>query len=236
MATIPTVVARRTAAALLCLAPLLVSAGSARHDTSEPAPIAAADGGPSPDPAFHDSIAPGYWLPLLDAPPTPAGYRPGAGLPLQSPTHGDETQPFGCTNFGLEPSTSGCTGGFHSGIDLADPEGTPIRAAADGIAYSLPDYQYYGNHVLVQHAGGLSTVYGHLERINVAWGQAVKRGELIGWVGSTGNSTGPHLHFEVRFAGVPVDPAPYLAGVPAEPFPLPPGWPGMPPDDALGLN
>jgi len=90
--------------------------------------------------------------------------------------------------------------------------------------------------VLVQHAGGLSTVYGHLDRLNVGWGQAVKRGEVIGWVGSTGNSTGPHLHFEVRFAGVPVDPAPYLAGVPAEPFPLPPGWPGMPPDDALGLN
>ena len=236
MATIPTVRARRTAAALLWLAPLLVGAGYSRHDTTEPAPVPAADGGPSPDPSFHDSIAPGYWLLLLDAPPTSTSYRQGADLPLRSPTQGVETQPFGCTNFGLEPSTNACAGGFHSGIDLADPEGTPVRAAADGIAYPLPDYQYYGNHVLLQHMGGLSTVYGHLVRINVAWGQRVKRGELIGWVGSTGNSTGPHLHFEVRFGGVPVDPAPYLTGAPAEPFPLPAGWPGMPADDALGLN
>ena len=236
MATIPTVRARPTAAALLCLAPLLVGAGYSRPDTSVPEPPATADGGPSPDPAFHDSVAPGYWLPLLDAPPTSAGYRPGSGLPLLGPTHGVETQPFGCTNFGLEPSTSACAGGFHSGIDLADPEGTPVRAAADGIAYPLPDYQYYGNHVLLQHVGGLSTVYGHLFRINVAWGQPVKRGDLLGSVGSTGNSTGPHLHFEVRFGGVPVDPEPYLTGAPAEPFPLPAGWPGMPADDALGLN
>ena len=236
MATIPTVRARRTAAALLCLAPLLVGAGYSRHDASEPAPVAAAAGGLTPDQTFHDSIAPGYWLPLLDAPATPGSYRPGAGLPLLRPTEGGETQPFGCTNFGLEPSTSTCAGGFHSGIDLADPEGTPVHAAADGIAYPLPDYQYYGNHILLQQVGGLATVYGHLVRINVAWGQEVRRGELIGWVGSTGNSTGPHLHFEVRFGGVPVDPAPYLAGAPAEPFPLPAGWPGMPADDALGVN
>ena len=227
---------RRAASALLLVAPLLLlGAGYSRPDTSQPQP-AASTGGPSPDPDFHDSIAPGYWLPLLAAPATPAAYQPGSELPLLAPTHGVETQPFGCTNFGLEPATGGCAGGFHSGVDLADPEGTPIHAAADGIAYPLPDYQYYGNHVLVQHRGGLSTVYGHMVRMNVAWGQPVKRGDLIGWVGSTGNSTGPHLHFEVRFAGVPVDPEPYLAGAPAEPFQLPAGWPGMPADDVVGLN
>ncbi len=226
-----------TASALLLLAPLLLlGAGYSRHDTSEPAAPAAPAGGPSPDPAFHDSIAPGYWLPLLDAPPTPDEFRPGTGLPLLRPTHGVETQPFGCTNFGLEPTTGGCPGGFHSGVDLGDPQGTPIRAAADGIAYPLPDYQFYGNHVLIQHTGGLSTVYGHMVQMNVTWGQAVRRGDLIGWVGTTGNSTGPHLHFEVRFAGVPVDPLPYLEGSPAEPFPLPAGWPGMAPDDTLGLT
>jgi murein DD-endopeptidase MepM/ murein hydrolase activator NlpD len=226
-----------TAGGLLLLAPLLLlGAGISRPDTSEPPSPAAAAGGPNPDPAFHDSIAPGYWLPLLDAPATPGDFQPGAGLPLLRPTRGAETQPFGCTNFGLEPSTGSCPGGFHSGVDLADAQGVPIRAAADGIAYPLPDYQFYGNHVLLQHAGGLSTVYGHMVRMNVGWGQAVKRGDLIGWVGTTGNSTGPHLHFEVRFAGVPVDPVPYLVGAPAEPFPLPAGWPGMPPDDSLGLR
>jgi murein DD-endopeptidase MepM/ murein hydrolase activator NlpD len=230
--------ARGTAGALLLLvAPLLLlGAGYPRPDVSQPSPSPSPAGGPSPDPTFHDSIAPGYWLALLDAPPTPADYRPGAGLPLLRPTRGFETQPFGCTNFGLEPPTNGCPGGFHSGVDLGDPQGTPILAAAAGIAYPLPDYQFYGNHVLIQHLGGVSTVYGHMVRMNVGWGQVVRRGDLIGWVGTTGNSTGPHLHFEVRFAGVPVDPIPYLAGAPAEPFPLPAGWPGMPPDDVIGLN
>jgi murein DD-endopeptidase MepM/ murein hydrolase activator NlpD len=228
-----------TAGALLLLAPLLLlaaghpfHASAASPSPSPPAP----SGGPNPDPAFHDSIAPGYWLPLLDAPPTPGDFRPGTGLPLLRPTQGVETQPFGCTDFNLEPTTATCPGGFHYGVDLGDPQGTPIRAAADGIAYPLPDYQFYGNHVLIQHVGGFSTVYGHMVRMNVTWGQPVRRGDLIGWVGTTGNSTGPHLHFEVRFAGVPVDPIPYLAGAPTEPFPLPAGWPGMPPDDTIGLN
>ena len=188
------------------------------------------------DPAHHDSIAPGYWLPLLDAPPTPEDSQPAAGPRLLRPTTGFLTQPFGCTNFGLEPRRVDCTGGFHDGLDLADPQGAPVRAAGSGIAYPMPDYQYYGNHVLIQHQAGLATVYGHMVRMNVAWGQIVRAGDLIGWVGTTGNSTGPHLHFEVRFAGVPVDPAPYLVGSPPDPFTLPGGWPGMPPDDYLGLN
>ena len=73
-------------------------------------------------------------------------------------------------------------------------------------------------------------------RMNASWRDGVRRGDRIGWVGATGNSTGPHLHFEVRFAGVAVDPIPYLRGSPGEPFPLPAGWPGMPADDAIGLN
>jgi murein DD-endopeptidase MepM/ murein hydrolase activator NlpD len=226
-----------SSAVLILLAPLLLlGAANSRAAAAEPAPSPSPSGGPSPDATFHDSIAPGYWLPLLDAPATSPDFQPGTGLPFLRPTNGFETQPFGCTNFGLEPSTAICTGGFHSGVDLADPTGVPIHAAADGIAYPLPDYQFYGNHVLIQHPGGLATVYGHMIRMNVGWGQQVKRGEVIGWVGSTGNSTGPHLHFEVRFGGVPVDPMPYLTGKPGEPFPFPAGWPGMPPDDALGLN
>ena len=227
---------RRAGTAALLLAPLLLLAAASPSPAPTPAPSPSPAGGPNPDPGFHDSIAPGYWLPLLEAPATPPGYQPGDGLPLARPTAGVETQPFGCTNFGLEPAASGCPGGFHTGIDLASPQGTPVYAAGAGLAYPFPDYQYYGNHVLIQHPGGIATLYGHLLRMAVGWGQPVTRGQLIGWVGSTGNSTGPHLHFEVRFAGAPVDPQPYLDGAPPEPQPLPAGWPGLPPDDQLGLN
>ena len=195
--------------AALCLLALLLTAAASPSPSPSPSP----SGGPNPDPNHHDSIAPGYWLPLLAAPPTPAGYRPGDGLPLSSPVEGFETQPFGCTNVPEEPPRPDCPGGFHTGVDLAAPQGTPVYAAAAGIAYPLPDYQFYGNHVLIQHAGGLATLYAHLVGIGVGWGQSVARGQLIGWVGSTGNSTGPHLHFEVRttpYYGSGVEPVHYL--------------------------
>ena len=73
-------------------------------------------------------------------------------------------------------------------------------------------------------------------RTNVGWGQPVAAGDVIGFVGSTGNSTGPHLHFEIRFAGAPQDPMPYLdaAAPPPPPLQLPQGWPGAPPEELLG--
>ena len=120
------------------------------------------------------------------------------------------TQPYGCTGFDLEHPTSDCPGGFHTGIDIAQTQGTPIHAAAGGLAYAFQDDQRYGNHVLIQEPGGLSTLYGHMVRTGVSWGQPVRAGDLIGWVGSTGNSTGPHLHFGVRVNGRPVDPMSYL--------------------------
>lgn len=173
------------------------------------------------------------WLQLLPAPPTPAGWHladPAFAYPLASYV---ETQPFGCTGLSIESPTSACPGGFHTGIDMADPQGTPIRAAGPGLAYAFQDSLRYGNHVLILHAGGYVTVYGHMVRTAVAWGQPVRAGDVIGYVGSTGNSTGPHLHFEVRFAGVALDPMPYLTGSPAPPFPIPAGWQGAPPDDPL---
>jgi murein DD-endopeptidase MepM/ murein hydrolase activator NlpD len=174
------------------------------------------------------------WLTLLPAPATPAGYQPPAAARVQWPLQGVVTQPFGCTGFSLENPTQACPSGFHTGIDIARPQGTPIRAAGPGIAYPFSDTERYGNHVIIQMQGGLSTLYGHMVRMNVAWGQRVQAGDLIGWVGSTGNSTGPHLHFEVRYAGVAFDPMTYLDGSPADPYPLPEGWPGSPPDDTLG--
>ncbi len=96
---------------------------------------------------------------------------------------------------------------FHAGLDFAAPQGTPIYATADGrIAEAGKDEGGYGNHVVVNHGYGYETLYGHMVRIKARKGQQVKRGEIIGWVGSTGKSTGPHCHYEVHKNGRPVDP------------------------------
>ena len=96
---------------------------------------------------------------------------------------------------------------FHAGLDFAAPIGTPIYATANG-RVKIADRQDggYGNHVVINHGYGYETVYGHMVRIKVHPGQAVKRGEVIGWVGSTGKSTGPHCHYEVHKNNNAVDP------------------------------
>ncbi|WP_419826659.1 M23 family metallopeptidase [Sphingomonas sp.] len=96
---------------------------------------------------------------------------------------------------------------MHQGIDLAAPAGTPIVAASDGRVAFAGWHGGHGNYVLVAHEGGLSTGYGHMSRIAATPGEQVSQGEVIGYVGSTGLSTGPHLHFEVFHHGVAIDPA-----------------------------
>jgi murein DD-endopeptidase MepM/ murein hydrolase activator NlpD len=98
----------------------------------------------------------------------------------------------------------------HKGVDLAAPAGTPIRAAADGMIGRADWFSGYGLYVAIEHGGNIETRYGHMSRLNVAAGQAVRKGDIIGYVGSTGRSTGPHLHYEVRIAGEAVNPIPYL--------------------------
>lgn len=189
-----------------------------------------ADQQPAPDLSQQKILTVFQWIQVLPAPPDDR--RPSFHFPLSAYV---ETQPFGCTNFSLENPTNACPGGFHTGIDMADPQGTPIGAAAPGLAYAFQDNQRYGNHVIVVHPGGFETVYGHMVRTAVSWGQPVTAGQVIGFVGTTGNSTGPHLHFEVRFAGAPLDPMPYLEGAPPDPAVVPAGWPGYPAgDDPLG--
>jgi len=99
---------------------------------------------------------------------------------------------------------------LHAGMDMAAPKGTPIYAAETGVVTVAQSWSGYGNCVIIDHGGGLWTLYGHMSKILVEKGQTVKRGEKIGLVGSTGQSTGNHLHFEVRKNSEPVDPAPYL--------------------------
>jgi len=99
----------------------------------------------------------------------------------------------------------------HKGIDLAAPTGTPVYATADGIIGRADWFSSYGLYVQIEHGAELETRYGHLSRIAVSAGERVHKGDLIGYVGTTGRSTGPHLHYEVRVAGDAVNPMPYMA-------------------------
>jgi len=96
---------------------------------------------------------------------------------------------------------------FHAGLDFSAPQGTPIYATADGRVTTAGNKSNgFGNHVIINHGFGYETLYGHMVRVKVRNGQIVKRGEVIGWVGSTGKSTGPHLHYEVHKGGRNIDP------------------------------
>jgi len=99
---------------------------------------------------------------------------------------------------------------MHAGIDLASPTGTPIYATADGVVDRAEWFGGYGNMVDIDHGKGIATRYGHMSRIVAHAGDHVKRGDLIGYVGSTGRSTGSHLHYEVRIDGHAVNPIPFL--------------------------
>ena len=96
---------------------------------------------------------------------------------------------------------------FHAGLDFAAPQGTPIYATADGnVTTAGNSGNGYGNHVVINHGYGYETLFGHMVRVKVHVGETVKRGQVIGWVGSTGKSTGPHCHYEVHKNGEKIDP------------------------------
>lgn len=100
---------------------------------------------------------------------------------------------------------------LHTGLDFAAAIGTPIYATGNGtVSYTGYDEKGYGNHVIINHGYGYQTLYGHMVRIKVRRGQRVKRGEVIGWVGSTGKSTGPHCHYEVIRNDQKIDPIHYF--------------------------
>jgi peptidase M23-like protein len=112
-----------------------------------------------------------------------------------------------------QTSGFGMRGGvLHAGIDIAAAPGTPIGAAAAGSVTRAGWFDGYGNCVDVNHGGGYMTRYAHMLRVSVRVGQSVAQGATLGLVGSTGDSTGPHLHFEIRLNGNAVNPVPYLNG------------------------
>lgn len=129
------------------------------------------------------------------------------------------TQGFGPTPLTFEPPFDGFPH-FHTGVDLAGRMDTPVVAAANGVVVaSTPGTTGYGNYIVIDHGNGVLTLYGHLDQLIATAGETVHQGQLIGLLGTTGNSTGPHLHFEVRVQNQPVDPIPFLP-------PLPPGATG----------
>jgi murein DD-endopeptidase MepM/ murein hydrolase activator NlpD len=133
------------------------------------------------------------------------------GLALSWPIAGARiTQPFGPSGLALEPPLGGYPH-FHTGIDLAARFGTPVTAAADGVVVAVNHTGVgYGNYVIVAHGGGIMTLYAHLLDTNVRVGDRIVRGQRVGREGSSGLSTGPHLHFELRVNDQVTNPLPYL--------------------------
>jgi murein DD-endopeptidase MepM/ murein hydrolase activator NlpD len=104
-------------------------------------------------------------------------------------------------------------GAFHAGIDIASRYGDDVRASADGVVVSVDRRAGYGRLVIIDHGFGVTTWYGHLSGFNIQAGMHVKRGDVIGYEGQSGRSTGPHLHYEVRIYNTPVNPWRYLRGI-----------------------
>jgi len=130
------------------------------------------------------------------------------GLYVSLPVHGYESSPFGMR---ADPFTGAIS--HHSGVDIAAPMGTPIRSSTDGTVIAARYDSMLGNYVEVRAFAGFSYVYGHMSAIKTSVGAHVAQGQVIGLVGDTGYATGPHVHFEVRLYGRPLNPKNYLPGI-----------------------
>jgi len=162
-------------------------------------------------------LLPGHDLPAFIAPGDEAAYTPSSW-----PVIGPISSSFGERE---DPVLRTGEGEFHAGIDISGPLGTPIHATADGVVVSVGMESGYGRMVRVDHGHGIQTCYGHMNGFAVAVGQSVVRGEVLGYIGHSGRTTGNHVHYEVRIRNTPVNPHKYLgstiAGIaePATPTP-----------------
>jgi murein DD-endopeptidase MepM/ murein hydrolase activator NlpD len=152
-----------------------------------------------------------FFYPGADFSPTERNFflHPGFRFPLRTFRL---TSPYGMRR---NPITGKLR--LHEGMDLAAPQGTGVYAAADGIVTETGDDPVYGRYIIIKHRDNWATLYGHLQKIAAALRSEVRSGSLIGNVGSTGQSTGPHLHFELRRNGQARDPGKYLFSAPASP-------------------
>lgn len=136
----------------------------------------------------------------------PTGPTPTGGGSLAWPAVGPVTSPYG---YRIHPIFGYSR--LHTGVDIGAGDLSPVVAGEDGTVAFAGVMSGYGNVVVIDHGGGMATTYNHLSSFSVSSGQSVRRGQTVAAVGSTGFSTGPHLHFEVRIDGSPVDPMPYLS-------------------------
>lgn len=159
-------------------------------------------------PAAQQPLAGGAFASLVNAvfvPQAPSAYAQPNAASMQWPVSGQISSPFGERKNPLGPGDD-----FHPGLDIAADEGSPIAAAAPGRVISAGPDGGYGNLIVLDNGNGLTTRYAHCSQIFARVGETVTAGETIGAVGSTGSSTGPHLHFEVRDGDRPVDPVSFL--------------------------
>ena len=210
-------IAKATAA--ICAAGSLVAAAPAAANSSAntaadmtaPVKEAQAESLTSGDPRFRQLFA--SWTALDQAGPgAPAEPQPIVAVPSRMPLAGARlTSGYGMRNHPVLRKRA-----RHKGVDLAAPTGTPVYATADGIVGRANWFSSYGLYISIDHGADLETRYAHMSKLAVAAGDTVKKGDIIGYVGSTGRSTGPHLHYEVRVDGVAVNPIPYMVETEAQ--------------------
>lgn len=192
--------------------PAFANASAASADIAAPVRDARASGVSGSDEQFKQLFS--SWQALDNGGPattstvsSPIAPTMGVSIPSRAPLAAASTT----SNYGMRSHP--VLGGMHAhkGIDLAAPTGTPVYATADGMVGRADWFSSYGLYVAIDHGSKLETRYAHMSRLAVAAGQHVRKGDIIGYVGSTGRSTGPHLHYEVRVAGEAVNPIPYMA-------------------------
>ncbi len=186
------------------------SSASAAIDVTKPIEEAEKEELAKGDPAFRELFA--SWTALDTAGPDPfatditTSVEDIVSVPSRNPLNTGRIS----SSYGMRVHPVLRRRKHHSGVDLAAPRGTPVYATADGAIARADRSRTYGLVIYIDHGGDLETRYAHLSKLLVADGQQIKKGDLIGYVGSTGRSTGPHLHYEVRVEGVAVNPIPYM--------------------------
>ncbi len=185
--------------------PAIANSSAAAVDMSESVRDAQGANGVAGDVRFQQLFA--KWEALDKSGPNGTPTAPTVSIPSRMPLEGSKlTSDYGMRR---HPVLGGRRS--HKGVDLAAPTGTPVYATADGMVGRADWFSSYGLFVRIEHGADLETRYAHMSRLAVSAGERVKKGDIIGYVGSTGRSTGPHLHYEVRIDGMAVNPIPYMA-------------------------